>query len=433
MIAIVGAGITGLALATALKRKGREFLLFEAAEQVGGNIQSVKKDQFLLEKGPNSLQLSDEIYSWLALNGLDTYLQPTAALAKNRYILKAGAYRKLPKGPVSFMLGSTFSAKAKKALWRERKQPPQSIPEESIDHFFRRRLGDELTDYLVYPFISGIYAGNPQALILAEAFPQLNTWEEEYGSLIKGMMKSRKKQAHKGTVSFQGGMQQMCLHLAEQLGEQLQLGQALKQVLPTEKGYELHFPQQTVQAEQVVLAMPAYRIAEVLGDTWAEGCQALNRVDYPPVTVVHTAYKREDIAHDLAGFGALHNKLEPSNGLGVLFSSTTFEGRTPEGDALLTTFVGGAMERERAHWSDEELLEKVGQDHERFLGVKSSPHFQSITRWAKAIPQYDREVGDAQAFAKEMETKGLWLAGNWNGGISMVACIKRGNALAEKL
>lgn len=152
---------------------------------------------------------------------------------------------------------------------------------------------------------------------------------------------------------------------------------------------------------------------------------------YPPLTVVHTLYERGEIPHRLDGFGALHNLKEESFALGVLFVSGAFPQRSPEGKTLLTSFVGGATQPDRARLSDAELLAGVHRDHQRFLGAKKASQWSKIIRWEEAIPQYGADLGRWQDALLPSESP--LLGGNWTGGISVWNCMERARELAKAL
>ncbi|MEM6262937.1 MAG: protoporphyrinogen oxidase [Bacteroidota bacterium] len=438
MVAIIGAGITGLVAAWRLKQSGHEVVVLEASDRAGGNIRSVKHGPYLLEVGPNSLQLNDPLFEVLKELKLHKDILKAEKAAKYRYILKKGKYRKLPTGPMSLVFGSTFSLGTKWRIMRESKQPVEEIPHETLDHFARRRLGDELTDYGVYPFISGIYAGDPSKLLVETAFPRLKVWEREFGSLIKGVSHAAKQQKHRGTFSFANGLEHLVHALAHQASDALRLNTRVSQMtVLSDGGYELTLETQrgtnTLQASHVISTIPAHTLAGILSPDNTKAQESLNQVHYPPVSMVHSAYRREDVAHKLDGFGALHNRLEPSNSLGTIFSSTVFKGRCPEDEVLLTTFVGGSIVPHQAMQLDDQLLEGVNEDHRRFLGITGKPIFQRITRWPKAIPQYDEDILPTHALEQPFEAQQLFLGGNWIGGIAVPACIERGKWLAQRV
>jgi len=432
MIAIVGGGITGLYLAHLLHKQGIDFHLYEAQDYFGGNIASHQVGPYQYETGPNSLRMNAHFHHLLQdLNLLDQvcYTDPKA---KKRYVLRDGRYQPMPMSPPSLLFGKFFKFRDLRRLWGERKRPAEALPEETVDAFFRRRFGPLVADYLVGPFVSGIFAGDSKALRMGSAFPQVKAWEMEHGSVLKGF-RTRKKSEHKGIFSMQQGLGQLISAMADRVKPHLSAGHALRSLEKSGNEWKLEFDQGTIAADQVVLALPAYATAALLAEKHSEFSQHLMAVEYPSTSVVISAYKRSQVAHPLDGFGALNNQVEPVQTLGTIFSSSVFPGRCPEDEVLLTTFIGGSRHPEQARLEDESMLEAVLQDHQQFLGIEGKPVFTRIVRWEKAIPQYTAAAVPAQEMVGQMEAEGIFLGGNWTGGISVPACLEKAQLLCEQL
>ncbi|MEO0639844.1 MAG: protoporphyrinogen oxidase [Bacteroidota bacterium] len=432
MIAVVGGGITGMVAAAALKRVGQEVELYDAADRVGGNIHSQSFGPYRLELGPNSLVLNDDLYAFFEDWGMTDSMVEALPTAKYRYILRDGKYQKLPTGPASLITSRTISWRAKRNLLKERSIPASNDPSETIDAFFRRRLGDEWTDYAVYPFISGVFAGNPADLLVAEAFPRIKKLENEYGSLIKGMGASRKNQTHRGTISLEGGVGKMIDILEKGLEGHIHTGHRIQRLEMTAEGVRLDFGQMKVHAQKVILALPAYVLASLLSDAYPAMASSLKAIHYPSVSMAFSAYKRADVGHPLDGFGVLHNHLEGAYTLGTIFNSSVFEGRCPKDEVLLTTFVGGAKYSDRADEPEEVLKAHVHEELVQFLSVKGKPTFQHVQRWPKAIPQYTKDILPSREEIQKLPSQ-IRLGGNWIGGISVPDSIQSGLRLAKEI
>ena len=309
----------------------------------------------------------------------------------------------------------------------------------------RRRLGTEFLDYAIDPFVAGIYAGDPEQISVRAAFPKLHALEQRWGSLIRGQIlgareRKRQKEAAKNTArsfSFAGGMQQLTDALAAALG-----ALALKaRVTRLQRDGAGLF---TVQAEQdgvavawrartVLLATPADTAAALLREHAADAAAALESIVYAPVATVASAYALRDIAHALDGFGCLVPRKEQRRVLGVLFSSSMFDGRAPAGTALLTTFVGGQRNPELPQLPEGEIADLAHQEHAALLGARGRPSFQAVTRWPRAIPQYTLgHLGRvARAEGAQRVLPGLFFCANWKGGVSVGDCIRNGHLEAE--
>lgn len=433
-IVIIGGGITGLSCAFALQQMGVSFNLLEAGTRVGGNIQSIHTGPYLLDTGPNSIQLNQELYGLICDLGIQDEMITASPAAKKRYILRDGRYLPLPSGPFSLLFGDTFSWKAKRALMKEPKVRSISPVGESVDAFFRRRLGDEITDYAVYPFISGMFAGDPTQLMVETAFPRLLEWEQKHGSLLKGFKASRKNNSLSGIVSFRKGLGRLPEALYAKLNDQVILQAEVHTLTLDNRGkYQIAAGGEIIEADTVILALPAYRIASLMQEIDAVLSERLSKIHYPPVVQVHSAYHAQQLSFPLDGFGALHNHKEDSFTLGTIFSSSIFPDRCPTGQVLLTTFIGGTLKKEHALLPDEEILSTTQRELGLLLGITGNPIYRRLTRWEKAIPQYDERNLGHNMLLEDWEKKGLYLAGNWIGGISVNSCIQRGYELARKI
>ncbi|MEM9935198.1 MAG: protoporphyrinogen oxidase [Bacteroidota bacterium] len=430
MIAVIGAGITGLLAAYRLKQAGLPFHVFEASDTVGGNILSETHGAYLLDKGPNSLRMTDELYALLAELGLTSEIVYASEAAKNRYILKSGTYQALPSSPLSLVGNNTFSWKAKRKLMLESFVKAAENREETVDAFFRRRLGDEWTDYAVYPFVSGIYAGDPARLLMKAAFPDVLKWEKEEGSVIKGAIKSRKNQQHKGIFNFTGGAARLCEKLADPIQSHIHLESTVSAIKKVADGFRVDTSEGPFEVNQVISTVPAHTLASMIAAYQQELAAKLANISYPSVSLVHMAFKRKEIKHPLDGFGALHSPKEGSDILGTVFSSTVFPGRCPDDEVLLCSFVGGALQEEKADLELDMLEKAVLTSHQQLLGA-GEPTFKYVTRWPQAIPQYDIAQFLVAEEVSKLAKDGFHLGGNWIGGISVPNTITRANKIAQ--
>ncbi len=444
---VVGAGISGLTAAYRLQCAGRSVQLLDAAARPGGVIGSVLRDGCLFERGPNSaLDTTPLIGELVADLGLGSQMRMASKTADTRYVVRNGRLTALPTSPGAFFSTPLFSASAKLALLREvfiAAAPAQA--EESIAEFVRRRLGSEFLDYAIDPFVAGIYAGDPEAISVRAAFPRLHALEQRYGSLIRGQVlgareRRRQRSVAKNTAksfSFALGMQQLTDALAAALGGLQLQARALRIERDAAGLFMLHAEQAGAprqwRARTLVLAVPADEAAALLQAHCADAAAALCSIAYAPVATVASAYAARDVGHALDGFGCLVPRKEGRRVLGVLFSSSMFEGRAPAGTALLTTFVGGQRHPQLAQLPEGDIADLAHQEHAVLLGARGRPSFQVVTRWPRAIPQYTLgHLGRvARAEAAQRVLPGLFFCANWKGGVSVGDCIRNGHLEAE--
>ncbi len=384
---IVGGGISGLVCAYTLRKAGIDAHLLEASPRVGGVIHSQRREGYLLELGPQSFSGTDALRNLCDELSLASELLEAPPRAP-RYVLIDGELRAVPLSPPAFFASSLIGAGTKATIARDmfsKSQPPER--DESVADFVRRKFSAELLDRLVGPFISGIYAGDPERLSLRSAFPQLYEAEKSVGSVIRGMMrqsKAGKKSSPRPTLqSLRDGNETLARSLSANLGSALRLGAQVTQVQAKREGTSGRFElkirgssqEETIAADSLILATPADVAGKLLGSVNPAFQSVLSSIPYAPVAIVSLGYRRSDVKHSLDGFGFLVPRSAGLRILGSVWNSSLFPGRAPEGHVLLTSFVGGATDLEAATLSPEKLVALVHGEIAPILAISAAPLF----------------------------------------------------------
>lgn len=428
-VCVIGAGISGLTTAYLLKQKGVAVTVFERSDQPGGNIQTIEKDGFTIEQGPNSLLKSPRLVDLVRLLGIEDKVIAASESAKKRYILSGGELEAM--GPKSFVNGY-FSPRT---LFRLAKEPfvrSKSPEGESVADFVTRRISAEFLDKAIDPFVSGVYAGDPHDLSMRSAFPKLFEMERDFGSLIMGTFRRKVEKPDPNfprTFSFKGGLKTLIGAMAAEVGDGLKLGTAVEAIGDGN----------IVNGEQydaVVVSTPASVAADLIDGRNGQLSETLRGIRYPQVAVVVLGFDSEQIKMELDGFGFLIASSEKRPILGTLFHSAVFPERAPDGMQLLMTFVGGVRAGDQLDsQTDEELTATVVEQLQEIIGVAGEPKFVHIKRWKRAIPQYRvgyENVTEAIA-AFEKSNPGIYFCSNFYRGISMSDCVKNAFETAEKV
>jgi protoporphyrinogen/coproporphyrinogen III oxidase len=449
-IAVLGGGVTGLSAAWRLELAGHDVRLFEASERLGGSVRTEISGDWLIEAGPHAVQESPEIapiFDELGLGPLRTVANPAA---KNRYIVRKGEIVALPTpsdvaGLISTPLLS-FGSKLK--VTSEVARSPRNRTEDvSVADLVRDHFGGEILERFVQPLIGGIYAGDAERLSTRHAFPKVWEAEQETGSLVRAAMDAAKKRKAAGhppssLVSFKGGLQALVDALSARLKpKSVLLGAEVRSLAPATGGrwqVEWKGPkgEDSGAFNRVVVALPAWALARIkIGAEGRKPLSGLGEIDYPPVATVFLGYRRDKVRHPLDGFGLLAPASEQKSVLGVIFSSSLFPGRTPEGHVALTAFVGGALQGDLALLPPKEIVERVRVDLLDLLGAEGAPAFTRHTLWKRAIPQYNLGYGLHLDSIAECEgsNPGLFFGGNARDGISLPDCLSSGASLAERV
>ncbi|MGD9898467.1 MAG: protoporphyrinogen oxidase [Calditrichaceae bacterium] len=444
---IVGAGISGLTTAHNLVKKGIKVKILEKNSRAGGSIRTEEKDGFLVEYGPNSAlettPLLGELFKELKI---DHQLIYASEKSNNRYIVRGGKLQALPMKALDFLKSSLFSTNAKLRLFKEPFiAPSPAETRETLAEFVERRLGKEFLDYAIDPFVAGVFAGLPEKLCVQSAFPKLYEVEQKYGSLIKGTIRGareRKKsketsKQHAKMFSFEDGLQTVINALVKEIGDNLVADAEITGISKSKDGgYEVSYRNEgeeiLIRTKSVLLTVPAHVYEKLPIHFELTPGDFFKTIPYPPVTMVFFGYKKKPENVNLDGFGFLIPRKENKKILGSIWSSTIFPNRAPEGGAAFTTFVGGSRQPENAMLSEDKITEMVEEDFKSLLGISQKPDVVVIKRWEKAIPQYNLEhiemIGSVEKF--EQMNPGMFISGNFRGGISVADCVKQADAMS---
>lgn len=438
---VIGAGISGLTTAFRLRRAGLRVAVIEASPRVGGSIETWTQDPWRFEMGPNTvLESCDEVTHLLREAGLESEKIVASPSGKRRFLWKHDRLHALPGGPPGLLKTPLFSTGAKLRLLREPWiRLPAAGVEESIAQFVSRRLGPEFLRYAVGPFVSGVYAGDPERLSARWAVPRIWSLEAEHGSLIRGALhgrKSRRKRPRPGRAmfSFPRGMEELPRRLAQEIGD-VRTGVAARRIVRHEQGYRVETAAGALHCDRVVLSVPADGTAQLLDEATGGRSLLFAEIPYAAVGIVSLGYRRSDVAHALDGFGFLVPRGEGLRTLGCLFPSQIFPGRAPEGHVALAAFVGGRTDPEIVAQDDARILATVEDDLRRALGARDAPVLAAVRRWPRAIPQY--EIGHGRfvdrAAEIERELPGVHIGGSFLRGVSVPECIKNATGLADEV
>ena len=445
-VAIVGGGITGLTAAFYLHQAHIPVTLYEASPRAGGMIQTTNHDGFLVEHGPNTiLESAKEVSALVRDLGLKARCLYPAVGMQARYVARDGRTLRLPQSALAAVRTPLLSLRAKMRVLGEPFVPRAILEDETLSAFVTRRLGSELLDYLVDPFVGGVYAGDPDRLSVTHAFPKLYELEQKYGSLIKAAIFGARTRRKRETASkvgapmltFDAGLGVLVEALQSKLGSSVHLQSVVTGVRRHGSGWTIETPAGVSRSHSaVLLCTPAHRVTGLNIGSWPrQDLQSLREIYYPPLARIAVAFRRDQIAHALDGFGVLIPSRERMKTLGILFSSSLFPNRAPAGYALLTAYLGGSRGRDVVNTPDADLIGLALTDMRKLLGVSGCPVFEDIVRIPLSIPQYNVGYGAARDTidALEVRTPGVFLASSYRGGISVADCIVSGRAASEKV
>ncbi|GAA0556399.1 protoporphyrinogen oxidase [Chitinophaga japonensis] len=438
---IAGAGIAGLTVAYELQKRNMPYLLLEAGPEVGGVVRSLHKNGFELDAGPNSIGATSATLAFFREIGLEQELLEATAAGKNRFLVRHGRLHPVSPNPVKILSSPYLSGAAKWRLFTERFRAPQPpAAEESVTAFVSRRFNREICDYLFDPILSGIYAGDPARLSVNEVLPFLPKWEQDYGSVTKGLFRNKGLMAGRKIVAFKGGNQVLVQRLQALLREPPRYNCRITGVERAAAGYAVKYDAggqtETLSAARVLFTTPAYATAAALQGLDPALAQLLHAIHYPRMGVLHLGFDREAVRRMPQGFGFLVPAAAQLHFLGAICNSEIFPSRAPAGQVLFTVFTGGVQQEHFFdEMNDDALQQKILEELTILLQLQRPPVMQHFSRWEKAIPQLNTGHRLVRAAVQDFEQRfpGMYISGNYLSGVAIPAIIQHAAALAEKL
>lgn len=460
--AIVGAGIGGLACAYRLIKRHREngepidISLYEASGRAGGVIETTTNDGFVMERGPDSiitekpwaLDLCREV-------GLGERVLATRREHARSLLVRHGRLIPVPEGLhlmapsrlLPFALSPALSFIGKLRMAADLVLPARRDgADESLADFVRRRLGREALERLAQPMVGGVYTADPEKLSLAATMPRFLELERRYGSVIRGMIASR-RQKERGLgeaagpryelfVALREGLEELPKKLVESLPPaSLRLATPVRALRPATPGWLVSTDSGTERFDGVCLATPAY-VAATLVAAFAPPLAAdLGAIEYASSATVNLVYAREAVGDELGAFGFVAPAVERLPLIACTYSSRKYRHRAPEDAVLLRAFVGGALFPDQLEQSDDDIVGAVHACLAPLLRIRSRPRLSLVSRWPRSMPQY--HVGHL-ARIQRIETEAarypsLALAGSAYRGTGIPDCVLSGERAALRL
>jgi protoporphyrinogen/coproporphyrinogen III oxidase len=462
-VVVVGGGLSGLAAAHRLVARGAsqrepaEVIVLEAKDRVGGAIWTDRRDGFILEGGADSFITNKPwgVELCKAL-GVANQLRGTDAQHRRSFVVREGRLLPVPEGFVLLApnrLGPILTTPILSVRGKLRMLMDLVIPrrtndaDESLAAFVKRRLGREALERLVQPLVAGIYTADPAELSLKATLPQFPAMEREHGSLIRAALRQAKatRAAERNAsgaryglfVTLAEGMDSLPRALAASLPPgTVRTSTAVRRISRSDPGAPwrvelLDGP--PIEAGAVVVTTEAHSAARLLDGFDPELALHLRSIPYASSVVVNIAYRRDQVAHPLDGFGAVVPALEGRSILAISFVSVKFPGRAPAGTVLLRAFLGGATRPELFDQDDDVIVALVRAELADLLGARGEPMLVEVARHSRAMPQYT--LGHIERVAKIRERTArhsrLALAGNAYDGVGIPDCIRSGQEAAE--
>lgn len=460
-VAVIGGGIAGVSTAYELARGGADFTLYEASHRLGGIVETVHRDGFVVECGPDSWVTEKPWARELAIElGLEDEILPSNDRMRKTYIVQGRQLVAMPDGmrmmvPTKWepLLNSPlFSWQARLAYLREPKLAEElkaAVPDadESVASFVRRHFGDEVTDTIGAPLLAGVFGGSADLLSVRAVMPAFVKMEREHGSLITALQKSARK-VETGAASasvfttLKSGLQTLVDRMVAVLpASSVRLNDAVTQVMQSGEKWRVEASSGTEEFDAIVVATPADVTRKLLMPIDSSFDELL-AMDASSAIVVAFAFAA-DRAKSLRiprGFGFLVPQTKAASHrdpqlLACTFVEQKFPHRAPEGAVLLRAFFGGEAAPLLLDSSDDEIVALAQRQLSALLGPLPEASFRIVRRWPRSLPQY--AVGHLQRMSQLAERvqslSGLHLVGNAYYGVGLPDLVRQGRETARRL
>ncbi|MBS0621129.1 MAG: protoporphyrinogen oxidase [Verrucomicrobia bacterium] len=427
---ILGGGISGLAAAWYLSRKAPslDVILLETTDRLGGWMHTDHTTGFHFEKGPRTLRC-DRSPCTLEM-AKDLGLDLVWSNAKDRYLYLHGKLQHFPTSPWEFLFSPLTKGWIFALLTEWKREVKRG--DESIWDFTRRRFGLAIAEKVFDPLVVGIFGGDAREISVEACFPKLKAWEEEYGSITKGLWKRKKGGGSKEIFSFRAGMEELVHALSREVSASIRLKQDVQQIGFSDGGVEVRTQDQHYVADYLFCALPADVAARLLKPHVPEASRILEEIPLKGIAVVNAGYHAQVLP--VRGFGYLTPTYMDEEILGVIFDSSVFrEHNQREEETRLT------INLKYRGWTEEEYLRIAREGLMRQLRIERAPDVIVFKDSPRAIPQYlvghMAKMKAAEAALRERLPRCAFLGNYWQ-GISVEHCValakQKVNAFVEQ-
>lgn len=439
-VAIIGGGVSGLAAAHGLRRRGYSAVVLERQARAGGNAVSQRRDGFLMEHGPSTVaSTADDVLRLSQELGLEGDRCAMGDGVQRRYLVDGGRLRGIPVGPLGFLKSGYLSLPGRLRLMAEVLVPRgRADTEETVAQFCARRFGSEFSERVMDPLVAGIYAGRAAELSVSAVFPKLVALEKRYGSITRGMvLRARAGGRMPGSrfFSWREGVGTLPAALTADLGGAVRTGVAVRRLTRAGARLQVDTAHGTLSVRAVVVATQPHVAAQLLDGLDADAAAAACEIAAPPMAVVFLGYKRRDVDHPLNGLGFLTAESEGRMLNGAQFTSTMFANRAPDDRVSVTCYFGGARRPELAMRPSAELIDLAGKELADLIGARRPPLVARVRHWPRGLPLYGPGHGRRVAALAALSERqpGLFVTGNHLVGISVEACVQLAGQTAGRV
>ena len=419
---ILGGGISGLSAAYFLKQKGIPFQIIEHRNRLGGVIHSSFESGFLMEEGPNSYFLNEDLHQMITHIGLES--EVLMAKTNKRYILRNGKVHRISP---ALCFSSLLSLVAKWKLVSEFFSKKEISSDSTIGVFFIKHFGKEVFEYLIEPPLMGIYGANVRHFSVKYTLPILLDWKAK-GSVLRAFLRYARRQQARQIFALKRGNISLIEKLQDFLGDEyIQRSRVVSHLKPKEGGFEIHFEDSIPSyfAQKIICTLPYPEMQRILRLSFPQ-LNTMTDIPYAPFAQIYLAYRQADVPKHSKGFGFLVPQAESKHFLGVLWNSELFPYRAPLGYVLYTLFLSDDNIQHEA---------KAVKEFQKIMGIQKQAYFIKRRIWQRAFPEFYNSYGNTMQQLDDLErtNPGLYLSGNYRSGNALRHCISYQRTLIDTI
>ncbi len=429
---VLGGGISGLTLTNELQSHGKEVLLLEKNEFPGGVLQSVYADKHYWDRAAHTIAVDEDLMSFFDAYGLRPLLQAPSQASKVRQLVIQDKIHNVESHPIKILSGKFLSRRSKWLLLKSLFKHSIKAENPSVKEFFNYHFGKEITENIVSAVFAGIYSGDIETLEMRSVMSRVYDLEQNHGSVIRGLLKSRKNSPPRKIFGIKGGMSAMNDALADRI-KLLNYNQTILKINQAEGQFRVETNKSVYSCSKLYTTLPAYALAKIEGNVTEEIRPYLQRIEYAPMILVHVAFERTGLNQENKAFGFLCNQYEYPVFKGAIYNSILFPERATEHTDSYTIFLKPKME-----WlkNDEKLVNVVSEGIDKFRALtknEKEPLEIETSIWEYGIPQFNKPFSELRNKLKEKceNVKGFHLSGSYLAGVSIPDCIKYNIDLAK--
>ncbi len=428
-VLIIGGGISGLASAWWLSQKGIKSTVLEQSNKTGGMIDTTDQDGYVTDHAASMiLNFNKQVTQFLTSSGLQQFRINRNKIS-NRYVLKNSQLQQIPENIRGILFSDLFSLKTRLKLLSEPFRPRSHSDYETVAEFIRRRLGQEILDLAIDPYVSAVLACDPEKACAQATLPRLTSLEKNFGSFTAGILAKKLVPGKKGlpqeAFSFSGGMKKLTDVLSNNPEADIHTGQTVVAIEPSKNGWRTTARQFNTEyqylSRQVIFSTPANIASSLLKPVQAELAKLLDQIDYAPLAQIHLGFNKSALTDTLDGNGFLIPSRHKISLRGSLWMSNLLNHRAPENKLLTSNFIGGGCQPEALNKTDDQLIDQTLLTLQKLTNIRQSPEMIRVNRHHQGLPLYHGKYFQlTQAIESQLRASGgLHFVSNYLNGISI--------------